>query len=296
MMGIESDGWKLNIGICGESPGIGTSTTAHALVNVLYKAGFPVMYGQFSLRALALELNIPTDGDAFLSFLKSSFVNNSVLDRIWDSNISNQIQSANKNGQFVIFESKVAPILSLERRLSLVDHYNALGIYQRECEIIQAYNFSKYATNLENLFVVYLAGSIDETIKRMLKAGRNDEAISVRERVNSDAKRYLEVYGLNPYDISIVRDAGLANVVLDTLKWNVYTSVNKSLMAIFGDKLEEICCLKRHLEELAILCDNGDYKNVKNSLVEANKAAKLFFQLDVKPVIDEMESLGYTYP
>ncbi len=251
-------------------------------------------FGSSSLRVLASELGVESSGDALVSFLNSPYICNDYLDRIWDANFTSQIRTENERGGFVVFESKVAPILTTAKREQLLAFYSGKQIYSTNEKAIMEYMNSKYVAELNNLFVVCLSGSIDGTIQRMRIAGREEEANLLPGRIENDARRYLDRYGINPYDISLIRDSGVADIIVDTLNLDVFNSVNQILTSLLGERIQNEK-VQSALGALNNLCEIGNHIKVKNTLVEDNTKNGLIFIPDVSRVIVEMRSLGFEY-
>lgn len=197
-------------------PGAGSSTTAEGLAFVFKVSGFKAVFLSVSLRSLAKALNAPTKDAGFLGFLNSPFVKE--VDPVWDGNegIIKSIDKLVAEGNIVIAESKVGPILSPEKR-TLLRKAGFTKIIETGIKLLKA----KF---------IYLNVGIQTVQKRMTDAGRVSEFNELRNRVSVDIKRYNGHYGFNPYDPEMAAIG--SDVVIDTSTLSVYQSIQDILIKL----------------------------------------------------------------
>lgn len=194
-------------------PGAGSSTTAEGLAFVLKASGFKAVFLSVSLRSLASALGVPTKDKGFLDFLNSPFV--AEVDPVWDGNLGivTTIDKLVANGNIVILESKVGPVLSPEKR-----------------KVLHKAGFKKVietGIKLLKAKFIYLNVGIETVRNRMTKAGRLAEFNELSERVKVDQARYERHYGFNPYDVEMASIA--SDVVIDTSKLSIFDSIHNIL-------------------------------------------------------------------
>lgn len=292
---------RTNVAVCGENPGLGTSTTCYALNFVLNVAGFAkpkFVYASASLRNMARHLGVATEGEDFVEkFLKSDFVNNHTFDRVWDLAVANSIMRLNGKGTYVIYESKIAFVLESVRRMSLSRFYarnkdTDVPNYGKE---LLAFENSGLTVNFEPLKIIYLRGSMERTTQRMLDGGRIADVLALKARIAADKLRYIANYGLDPYDARLIIGAGIADIELDTTNWNIQKSMTVILAQLFGQRFVDTH-LSNPLAELGQMCDQVSFVEAKKNLIHWNEAQGKVDNLDVSAeVVDNMKALGYTF-
>lgn len=297
MRSLKYDLLNTNIALCGENPGIGSSTTSHALVYTLYNAGFKnFRFASASLRNLADYLGVASVGPEFVNnFLNTPYINNPCFDRLWDRAVANSIRNLNVSGIRLVFESKVALILNPTARLQLSSFYDNSPDFIEPSRVLKEYCGSEFAAYLPQLKVVYLRGTVSATIARMKAGGRTGDVEALLQRIETDKQRYLRAYGIDPYNSNLVVDSNIADVVIDTSSWAIGESMRKIFIELFGSKFVS-AHLAKALKNLSALCDNSTFVDAKNALISANQVNGCTLSLDVSAqVVDEMSNLGYNF-